>query len=55
MEVGDHDEALAWLDKVYAARGASMRTLQNNPRWDPLRGDPRFQDLLRRTAVGGKD
>lgn len=55
LEVGDSDQALAWLEKVYAARGAFIRTLQNNPRWDPLRSDPRFQDLLRRTVVVGRD
>jgi len=48
VEVGDFDQALAWLEKLYAARGAWIRTLKNNPRWDPLRRDPRFEDLLRR-------
>ena len=33
---------------LYAARGAYMATLRPNPVWDVLRGDPRFEDLLRR-------
>ncbi|HEX6622291.1 MAG TPA: tetratricopeptide repeat protein, partial [Pyrinomonadaceae bacterium] len=51
LKVGDHDRALASLENVYAARGASIRTLKSNPKWDPLRDDPRFQDLLRRADV----
>jgi TolB-like protein/DNA-binding winged helix-turn-helix (wHTH) protein len=47
VKLGDHDQALAWLDKVYQERGVWMRFLKM-PEWDPLRADPRFQDLLRR-------
>jgi hypothetical protein len=48
MSLGDHDRALAWLEKLYLERGAGMRTLRVYPEWDPLRGEPRFQDLQRR-------
>ena len=53
LQVGDYDQALAWLEKVYAARGAFIRTLKSNPRWDPLRSDPRFQDLLQQDCCRG--
>ncbi len=46
--IGDRDNAIAWLEKHYAARGGFMTTLRTNPVWDVLRGDPRFEDLLRR-------
>src|SRR5918994_1910343 len=49
--IGDHDQALAWLEKLYAEHGAWIRTLKTNAVWDPLRADPRFQDPLRRTNV----
>jgi tetratricopeptide (TPR) repeat protein len=49
--LGDHDNAIAWLEKLYGERSAFMVTLQANPVWDPLRGDPRFQDLLRRAKL----
>jgi hypothetical protein len=52
LKAGDHDRALAWLDKVYEERSVLMRFL-NMPEWDPLRTDPRFQDLLRR--ANGRD
>jgi tetratricopeptide (TPR) repeat protein len=50
--IGDRDNAIAWLEKHYAARGAYMATLRPNPVWDVLRGDPRFEDLLRRVKPG---
>jgi len=46
--LGDHDRALAWLDKLFKERGAWIRGLKVQPQWNPLRADPRFQDLLRR-------
>ena len=51
VKIGDHDRALAWLEKHYAERGAWIRGLKVQPQWDPLRDDPRFQDLLRRANI----
>jgi TolB-like protein/DNA-binding winged helix-turn-helix (wHTH) protein/tetratricopeptide (TPR) repeat protein len=50
--VGDHDRAIAWLERLYAERGASVTGLKVYPVWNPLRSDPRFQDLLRRANLG---
>ena len=49
--LGDHDRALEWLEKLEAEGGAWTRGLKVQPQWDPLRPDPRFQDLLRRASV----
>lgn len=46
--LGEHDEALEWLEKAYEERNSWMPFIQVEPRLDPLRSDPRFQDLLRR-------
>ncbi len=46
--LGENDEALEWLDRAYQDRNGYMPFLQVNPRLDPLRSDPHFQDLLRR-------
>jgi len=51
VRIGDHDHALAWLETLYEQRAAGMRSLKVNPEWDPLRGDARFNDLLRRANV----
>ncbi len=44
--LGEKDQAFEWLEKAYQARDSSMFMV--DPQLDPLRDDPRFQDLLRR-------
>src|SRR6266508_3676621 len=49
--LGQNDEAMRWLEKAYQARSAwliRLAPLKVDPRWDALRSDARFQDLLRR-------
>jgi tetratricopeptide (TPR) repeat protein len=45
--LGEKDEAFEWLEKAFEER-ADLRGLKESPDFDPLRDDPRFQDLLRR-------
>lgn len=49
--LGEHDEAMAWLNKAYAARFNPSILLR--PAWDPLRPDARFKGLLRRIGIPG--
>ena len=51
VQIGDHDSAMAWLERLHGERGAWIRGLKVQPVWDPLRHDPRFQDLLRRARL----
>jgi lipopolysaccharide biosynthesis regulator YciM len=44
----EKDEAFTWLEKAYQRREQSFRILKNEPDYDGLRSDPRFQELLRR-------
>ncbi len=46
--LGDKDQAMRWLEESYKEHEFIMTSLNVAPAWDPLRDDPRFQDLLRR-------
>ncbi|MDQ3711766.1 MAG: tetratricopeptide repeat protein, partial [Acidobacteriota bacterium] len=48
--LGEKDKAFAELNKSYENRETLMIRLKVDPRFDPLRDDPRFQDLLRRVG-----
>jgi len=51
LGVGDKEEALADLEKAYSGHFGFLTTLKVEPAFDPLRSDPRFQDLLRRVGL----
>ncbi len=46
--LGDSDQAMRWLEEGYKEHEFLMIILNVAPEWDPLRDDPRFQDLMRR-------
>ncbi len=48
--LGDKDLALQVLEKAFAER-EPMAWLNVDPKWDPIRSDPRFQDLVRRVGL----
>jgi tetratricopeptide (TPR) repeat protein len=48
LAVGEKQRALDWLEKAYEERDPYMAFLNVRPELDPLRSDPRFQDLVRR-------
>jgi serine/threonine protein kinase/Tfp pilus assembly protein PilF/TolB-like protein len=47
-QIGDKDSAMEFLEKSYQRREFWMAHLKVEPRLDSLRGDPRFEELLRR-------
>jgi TolB-like protein/Flp pilus assembly protein TadD len=46
--LGELDKALDWMEKAYEDRSAFMSYSREDPRLDPLRSEPRFQELMRR-------
>jgi tetratricopeptide (TPR) repeat protein len=48
--LGDKDPAFAWLEKGYQTHAWWMVFLKIDARFDKLRSDPRFADLLRRVG-----
>ena len=46
--LGEKDQAFEWLERAYAERDKGMLFLLVDQTLDPLRSDPRFQDLVRR-------
>ncbi len=49
VALGDTDQAMNWLEKGYEERFNPSVLLR--PGFDPLRSDPRFQDLVRRIGL----
>ena len=45
---GDREEALRWTEKAGEAKGLISVWINGDPRFDPLRGEPRFQAVIRR-------
>jgi hypothetical protein len=46
--VEELQQAMTWLERAYEERDPLLLNAKTDPRLDPLRSDPRFQDLLRR-------
>ena len=49
--VGDKDKAFEYLEKSYQRRDYNMFLLKVEPRLDSLRGDPRFDELVKRVGL----
>jgi DNA-binding winged helix-turn-helix (wHTH) protein/TolB-like protein/Tfp pilus assembly protein PilF len=49
--LGKKDEALKFLEKAYSERSLLPVSLRWDPRLNELRGDPRFQEFVRRTGL----
>jgi len=50
FDAGDKDLAVDWFEKAYEEHDPNLPYI-GRPYWDPLRSDPRFQDLLRRIGL----
>ena len=48
LSLGEKDKALEWLERAYDDRAEWMTYLSVDPRFDSLRSEPEFRDILRR-------
>ncbi len=46
--LGENDKTFEWLEKGYQQHDPKMTFLKVQPKWNNLRAEPRFKDLLRR-------
>jgi adenylate cyclase len=53
--LGENDEALAELERAYEERAYRMVALDVETRWDPIRHEPRFQELRRKVGLPKRD
>jgi hypothetical protein len=51
VRTGNFDEAIRVLERGYDERDPEFLSTTNHPQWDPLRSDPRFVALSRRTGL----
>jgi TolB-like protein/Tfp pilus assembly protein PilF len=49
--LGEKETAFKWLDTAVQQRSFQLQWLKVDPRWDDLRNDPRFGDLLKRVGL----
>jgi serine/threonine-protein kinase len=49
--LGDKNATFEWLDKAYEDRSSWFTWMAVDARFDGVRGDPRFRDLLRRMKI----
>jgi TolB-like protein/Tfp pilus assembly protein PilF len=53
--LGDKAEALGWLEKAYDDRSFFLVSLNVDPRFDDLRGEPRFRGLVQRVGLAPRE
>jgi tetratricopeptide (TPR) repeat protein len=51
LALGDYDEAFAGFERAYLEKSSILQFLKVHPFFDPVRGDPRFQNLMRRVNL----
>ena len=52
LGLGDNEQAFYWLEQAYKEQSNILQFVKTHPYFDPIRGDPRFADLVRRVGLG---
>ena len=51
LALGDTGMAFKWLEKSYLNHEESLCSIGIDTKWEPVRSDPRFKDLLRKIGL----
>jgi TolB-like protein/Tfp pilus assembly protein PilF len=51
IALGERDQAFAWMEKGYQSRAGNLPWMVMEPKFDPVRSDPRFTELARRMGL----
>ncbi len=51
LALGDNEQAFAWLERAFKEHSPILLYVKVHPFLDPLRGDPRLADLVRRVGL----
>ena len=49
--LGEQDEAFSWLEKAYQDRDIRLCRLKVDSKWDSMRSEPRFVEILKRIGL----
>jgi pentatricopeptide repeat protein len=52
LGLGQNEQAFYWLEQAYKEKSNILQFLLTHPYFDPIRGDPRFADLVHRVGLG---
>ena len=51
LGLDDQEQAFYWLEQAYDEKSNILQFVKTHPYFDPLRGDPRFADLVHRVGL----
>jgi TolB-like protein/DNA-binding winged helix-turn-helix (wHTH) protein/Tfp pilus assembly protein PilF len=51
LGLGNNEQTFFWLERAFKERSPILQYIKVHPFFDPLRGDPRFADLVRRVGL----
>lgn len=52
LGLGDNKQAFYWLEQAYREQSNMLQFVKTHPFFDPIRGDPRFAELVHRVGLG---
>jgi hypothetical protein len=52
LGIGNDEQAFVWLERAYTEKSNILLFVKTHPYFDPIRSDPRFQELVHRVGLG---